>query len=577
MKLPDYQKEKRMDIKGSKVLVLGGWGLVGLAVCKKLLEKGASELIVLSLEKWQAEDAVNILKKKTDVKLTPEWGNIFVRDELKDLTRPEILNSEKNRSILMNDVLGDLSNEILNRSFLYQIVDKHKPEIVVDCVNSATALAYQDIFTSSIEVRKSLELLKNGEVKRETTPNIEKLLITQYIPQLIRHIQILYEVMKHVNTRVYVKIGTSGTGGMGLNIPYTHSEEKPSRMLLSKSAVAGAHTLLLWLMARTPDAPITKEIKPTAAIAWKKIEYGEIKKRGKAVNLFDCPVDKAIRLKGKIQLEMKSGPWVALDETLKKVYIDTGENGIFSYEEFTAITSRGQMEFVTPEEIANNVVYEILGGNTGHDIINALDNATMGPTYRAGSLRSSALQKMERLQMENGCDSVAFELLGPPKLSKLLYEAYLLKCCKFTIREVIEKSAGYLAASAEELIKTNPQLRADILSIGIPILLSDGKSILRGPEMKIPPYRGNNELEVTEENIERWTSEGWLDLRESNFRLWQDRLKKIQSEIDSIPNDDTSSEFDRDREYWTESNIIEPGKIVGWLFLAEEQGSRMKE
>jgi hypothetical protein len=566
-----------MDIKGSKVLVLGGWGLVGLAVCKKLLEKGASELIVLSLEKWQAEDAVNILKKKTDVKLTPEWGNIFVRDELKDLTRPEILNSEKNRSILMNDVLGDLSNEILNRSFLYQIVDKHKPEIVVDCVNSATALAYQDIFTSSIEVRKSLELLKNGEVKRETTPNIEKLLITQYIPQLIRHIQILYEVMKHVHTRVYVKIGTSGTGGMGLNIPYTHSEEKPSRMLLSKSAVAGAHTLLLWLMARTPDAPITKEIKPTAAIAWKKIEYGEIKKRGKAVNLFDCPVDKAIRLKGKIQLEMKSGPWVALDETLKKVYIDTGENGIFSYEEFTAITSRGQMEFVTPEEIANNVVYEILGGNTGHDIINALDNATMGPTYRAGSLRSSALQKMERLQMENGCDSVAFELLGPPKLSKLLYEAYLLKCCKFTIREVIEKSAGYLAASAEELIKTNPQLRADILSIGIPILLSDGKSILRGPEMKIPPYRGNNELEVTEENIERWTSEGWLDLRESNFRLWQDRLKKIQSEIDSIPNDDTSSEFDRDREYWTESNIIEPGKIVGWLFLAEEQGSRMKE
>lgn len=38
-------------------------------------------------------------------------------------------------------------------------------------------------------------------------------------------------------------------------------------MLLSKSALAGAHSLLLFLMARTPGGPITKEIKPAAAIA----------------------------------------------------------------------------------------------------------------------------------------------------------------------------------------------------------------------------------------------------------------------------------------------------------------------
>jgi hypothetical protein len=278
-----------------------------------------------------------------------------------------------------------------------------------------------------------------------------------------------------------------------------------------------------------------------------------------------------------MEREMKKGPWHKLNDTLKKVYIDTGENGIFSYEEFTAITSRGQMEFVTPEEIANNVIYEILGGNTGHDIINALDNATMGPTYRAGSLRRSALQKMSRLQNKHDCDSVAFELLGPPKLSKLLYEVYLLNRCKFSMDDVINKSAGYLAASAEELIKTDPKLRSDILSIGIPILMGDGKRLLRGPVMKIPAYRGTNTLDLTEENIERWTSEGWLDLREKNFEHWQQRLKKIKEEIDAIPMDDTSSQYDRDREYWTESKTIEPGKIVGWLFLEEELGSRMKE
>ena len=566
-----------MNIKGSKVLVFGGWGLVGMAVCRRLIQEDPEEIIIMSLLKEQAEEAVQLLGKHTSIKLTPEWGNIFVRDQLKDLSREEILNNQENRHILINDVLNDLNEDILSHSFLYQVITKHKPDIIVDCVNSATALAYQDIFTSSIEVRKNLEKVRQGENLDDYIANTERLLLTQYTPQLIRHIQILYQGMKQAKTKVYLKIGTSGTGGMGLNIPYTHSEEKPSRMLLSKSAIAGSHTLLLWLMARTPDAPITKEIKPTAAIAWKRIHYGEIKKRGKPVRLYDCPPDKALKLKDKIERQMDKGPWKDTKETLKKVYIDTGENGIFSYEEFTAITSRGQMEFVTPEEIANNVVWEILGRNTGHDIINALDNATMGPTYRAGYLRGSALQKMRRLQEEHQSDSVAFELLGPPRLSKLLYEAYLLKRCKFTIDEVLNHSPAFLASCAQEQIKTDAALRSEIISIGIPILMSDGKTLLRGPEMKIPAYRGTNELPVTPENIDKWAYEGWVDLREQNFKLWQERLKKIKEEVESIPPDDTSSQYDRDREYWMETREIEPGKIVGWLFLAEEQGSRMKE
>ena len=87
------------------------------------------------------------------------------------------------------------------------------------------------------------------------------------------HIQILQKALLAANVKLYLKVGTAGTGGMGLNIPYTHSEERPSRVLLAKSAVAGAQSLLLFLMARTPDGPVIKEIKPTAAIAWKKIAY----------------------------------------------------------------------------------------------------------------------------------------------------------------------------------------------------------------------------------------------------------------------------------------------------------------
>ncbi|MEJ2054761.1 MAG: short-chain dehydrogenase, partial [Calditrichaceae bacterium] len=201
-----------MNISGSKALVLGGWGLVGLAVCKKLIDRGVSELIILSLEKYQAEEAVETLKGLGNAALTPEWGNIFVRDVLKDLNRTEIIENPENRNMVIDDVLNDLNDDILKRSFLYQVIDRHKPDIIIDCVNSATALAYQDIFTSSIEVRKTIPGLTGAEVNKDSISNIEKLLLTQYVPQLIRHIQVLYEIMKKSSTKVYVKVGTSGTG-----------------------------------------------------------------------------------------------------------------------------------------------------------------------------------------------------------------------------------------------------------------------------------------------------------------------------------------------------------------------------
>src|SRR4029453_11483523 len=176
--------------------------------------------------------------------------------------------------------------------------------------------------------------------------------------------------MVKAGTRAYVKIGTSGTGGMGLKIPHQHSEEKPSRKLLPTSALAGAHTLLLFLLARTPGGPTTKEIKPAAAIAWKRIGYGEIRRGGRPVPLHAAhPVDAEYVQPGGRFRPLDPGRSRPLGRNLESVFIDTGENGIFSLEEFAAITTSEQMEFVTPEEIADVVAHELMGGNTGHDVI----------------------------------------------------------------------------------------------------------------------------------------------------------------------------------------------------------------
>lgn len=564
-----------MDIKNKKILVLGGWGLVGNAVTRKLVNEQPKQIIVTSLKKSEVEEHLEQLK--VEFPNLPKdyfvgwWGNIFVRNEFKDADRIKLLSEPEKRKVLMRDTMEEMTEEVLTSSSIFQLLNEHKPDIIIDCVNSATGIAYQDIYSTYHRVTTLMEKNPSAETMME---EMEKLMCTLYIPQLIRHIQILYSSMNKCATQAYVKIGTSGTGGMGLNIPYTHSEEKPSRVLLSKSSVAGAHTLLLFLMGRTPDGPITKEIKPTAAIAWKKIEFGEIKKRGKAIELVEVDINDSVKLEGKLKLKLEKE--FETKGKLTSVFIDTGENGTFSRGEFEAITAQGQMEYVTPEEIAVDAIYEIKGGNTGHDIINALDNATLEPTYRAGFMQHTAIEKLEELEEKYGKDSVAFELLGPPRLSKLLHEIYLLKKVCATFKNIVDSSPKDLSQKLYNLLKENTQLRSEIISIGIPILMPDGKQLLRGNEMKIPPFRGNNELELTKDNINLWAKDGWVDLREDNMEAWKVRIQTLMHEVDNIPTNDTSSMHVRNRKYWNNFETIDIGKVVGWLFIKEERGERMK-
>lgn len=571
-----------MEIEGKTVLVLGGWGLVGSAVCRRMIAERPARVVVTSLLKSEAEEIARALHQEYPRVgkhfFIPWWGNIFVPHGLKDLTREQILSDRRLRGELLEDTLAELTERLLKRSAIFHLLNRFKPEIIVDCINSATAIAYQDVFQSARDVLSKLKGTAPADGLSEST---ERLLCTLYTPQLIRHVQLLYRSMSGAGTKIYVKIGTSGTGGMGLNIPYTHSEERPSSVLLSKSAVAGAHTLLLFLMARTPDAPITKEIKPTAAIAWKKIGFGEIRKRGKPIQLYDCPPNKGIVLKDKLQLkpsrtEKNKRRWKPLGELLKSVYIDTGENGIFSRGEFEAISTPGQMEYVTPEEIAEDVVLEIKGGSTGHDIINALDNATLEPTYRAGFLFESAIKRMEELEKEHGIWSVAFEILGPPRLSKLLYEAQLLRLACGEMKTVITANPEVLSQKLESILDRDRSLRAQIISIGVPILLPDGKTLLRGEEIKIPPYHGENELEITPALIDHWAHDGWVDLRKRNMDRWRSRFREIIRGTESIRKDESSSRYLRTKAYWKDFKEINPGKIVGWIFTEEEKGKRMK-
>ena len=398
-----------MDINGRRILLLGGAGLVGMAIARRMLPLKPARLVIGSLREDEARDAIRELAAEpdgSDVELVPAWGDIFLRTSRIDSLRRDLLETSEGRHEILEDLFGEVGPLETEKYGLVSLIVSQRPEIIVDCVNTATAIAYRDVFSAADRLRRM-----TAEADTVPSEEVEKLLTVLYLPQLIDHVRMMLNGMRRADTKLYVKIGTSGTGGMGLNIPFTHSEDRPSRTLLAKASVAGAHSILLYLMARTPDAPAVKEIKPTAAIAWKRIAYGPVMSRGRPMPRWDSttplPLAQAFN-------EPASEVFVNTGEAIESVYLDAGENGLFSAAEFEAISALGMMEFVTPEEISEAVIHEIEGRPTGHDVVSSLDASSYGPTYRAGVLREAALQRLEALERKHGVRSIAFEMLGPP-------------------------------------------------------------------------------------------------------------------------------------------------------------------
>lgn len=551
-----------MELQDRTVLLLGGAGLVGLAVARRMLDFQPARIVVCGLREEEADIAVAELRRDPAIgqtRIDPCWGDLFVPHEFSRRQRADVLADDAARGHFVDDLYGELTDEVFERSALGQLLADIEPDVVVDSINTAGALAYQDAFRSAAELRR------DARAGTADLASVERHLSTLYLPQLIRHTQIALEGMKRAGTGMYVKIGTAGTGGMGLNIPFTHAEERPSRVLLAKAGLAGAQSLLLFLMARTPGAPAVKEIKPTAAISWKAIANGPIRRGGRPVPR--CDALRPLTLDEAFSVESEDA-WTTLDEPLEGVYVDSGENGYFAASEFETLTALGLMEFVTPEEIAENVIREIRGIPSGKDVVAALDGSTMGPTYRAGILRGQALERMEAMEDEAGVAGVSYEMLGPPRLSKLLFEGAILKRLHESIERGCDLDPEKTAQRAKALVEDDDDLRQRILSIGLPILLPDGTSLLRGPRVKVLPEVG--ESVAAEVLLDR----GWVDLRASNWLRWRDRLRSFREGVDSRAGLEMGSRGDH--EFGDAGGMIRPGRMGAWIFRYEDRGERIK-
>jgi len=552
-----------MDLRDRTTMILGGSGLVGHAVARRLLAAAPRRLVLVALFEDEVRATAQALEPyRGRVTIEVEWGNVFLPASLAQLERGAVVANPDQRRLVLQDLLGELTDDVLQRSFLYQLLVKYKPDAVVDSINTATAFAYQDPIESA---KQLLTLATEGQIDRAA---VERHVLLLTLPQLIRHVQILVEALRRAETTAYVKIGTSGTGGMGFNIPYTHSEERPSRPLLTKSAVAGAQSLLLFLLGRTPGAPAAIEIKPTATIAWREIGFGPIRRKGKPIPLVDCPepvpVSEAFR--------PGAHPWCDLGKPLEGVYIDVGENGLFSSDEFETVSALGQMEFITPEEVAEYAVLELEGRPTGRDVVAALDGATAGPTYRAGLLRAHALDRLRALERQFKTRTVAYEMLGPPRLTKLLFESYICGQLRPSVRALAESDAGDLAQAALALVERDGALRSHILSVGIAILTPDGERLYRGSTVAVPGSGGQRAGADPRDAALR----GWVDLRPEQFRMWIARAREMLAQAERRRRRAADSGSDVDWTALGADDPIEPARFATWVFRYEDRGERIK-
>ena len=110
-------------------------------------------------------------------------------------------------------------------------------------------------------------------------------------------------------------------------------------------------------------------------------------------------------------------------------------------------------------------------------------------------------------------------------------------------------------------------------SIGIPVLMPDGHTLLRGPRINVPEVLGRKtSVRLGHGRMETWVRKGWVDLRPVNVRRWRERVgQMVQARTDLRL---AGSAAATTSSYMSET--FEIGEVVAWIFNNELKGHRVK-
>lgn len=440
--------------KNSKFIIIGGGGLVGRSFLVLLLKKGFRNISVISLKSKRVINNLQSLQKRYNVPIKQYWANVLVPKKLKQYTIKQIImDPKRNRSLQRYLEKPFNSNKIENESVLFQIIKDEKPNYIVDCINSATQCSYINYPGKSFEgsgIGLNM-LLRFYQV-------ISHLLNDNFWKQK--------KIKMEIDT--YLKIGTTGIGGMGLDMPFTHGEEKPSMSLLKKVAMAGAQQMILFAMQNNRSKVKIMKIVPATAIFSKNIN-------------------------GTINNE-------------NHLNIDGGESGGYSLEEFRLLSDPKQMGFIDSESLAIRIFNVLSMNDTKKNVLTSFESGVIRPTKRASKIRKDILSRGSAMLKERDLECIAHGNLGPKRVQKMLYESkifgdFFIENRKKFFNYKPKELSSIISKKIKKNLKLTKEIRASQLSV------------------KYQVSRIQKHTEVNNDDI--------IDLRSINCKKWQHRFKKL--------------------------------------------------
>ncbi|UCG40166.1 MAG: hypothetical protein JSV07_06785, partial [Acidimicrobiia bacterium] len=110
-------------------LLLGGAGLVGRQVARRLAALAPDRIVIVALTDREVEAAVGQLSEEfPEVEFVGEAGDVFARSEFRSRRRTDILADPRARETAFTDLLGDF-DDAYERAWLVDLVRTHQPDV----------------------------------------------------------------------------------------------------------------------------------------------------------------------------------------------------------------------------------------------------------------------------------------------------------------------------------------------------------------------------------------------------------------------------------------------------------------
>ena len=234
----------------------------------------------------------------------------------------------------------------------------------------------------------------------------------------------------------------------------------------------------------------------------------------------------------------------------------------------SALTTIGQMEAVTKEEVADAVISDI-EGKAYKNILAYLDSGMISPTYAGRTMRDKVISEIKSLMKENKTTSIATGNLGVT-MAKQLYELFLIKSVCPTFTEITNSESETIYNKIIEYLNYNSDIIQEVLSLGIPILLENNEAYVG--EYSLYPNK-EERTKITNESIENWAKTGWIDLRIKNINIWKKDILEIQKDAEELKKKDEC--FTLSRNPFVIEDDFDIGELMGYYYNLKGRGRRL--